>query len=340
MRDAGELARMLAINVASLVRDLLPNGRREGAEWVHPSLLGTSRRSLSVRLSGPKQGVWSDFSSGVAGDALALVASVLFCGDKRKAITWSRSWLGAAVVTAPTAERRAPASPPGIDAEAEARRRAARRLFYSAQAVIVGTPVAAYLAARGIDLAELGHQPRSLRFHPALPNRESKQLWPAMLAAVVNVADEMVAVHRTWLQQDDSRWIKARLCNPKMSLGALSGGTIRLWHGASRKPLTEAPDGEVVVIAEGIETALSCALLCPELRVLCAVSLPNMARIVLPPAVRSVIVAADNDGDNQAAASGLQRVINNFRAEGRLVRIARSPVGKDFNDVLKPVDAA
>ena len=336
MHDASELARMLARNVVRLVRDLLPNGHREGAEWMHASLAGASRRSLSVRLSGMKQGVWADFSSGDAGDSLDLVASVQYLGDKRKAIAWARSWMGVADATTPTAERRMPAAPPGIDGEAEARRRAARRLLYSAQAAIGSTPVGAYLAARGIDLADLGSQPRSRRFHPALPNRESKRPWPALLAAVVNAADEMVAVNRTWLQQDDGCWIKARLCNPKMSLGPLSGGTIRLWHGASRKPLAQTPDGEVVVVAEGIETALSGALLCLDLRVLSAVSLPNMARIVLPPAVRSVIIAADNDGDNQAAARGPQRAIDRFKVEGRLVRIARSPVGKDFNDVLNP----
>ena len=114
MHDASELARMLARNVVRLVRDLLPNGHREGAEWMHASLAGASRRSLSVRLSGMKQGVWADFSSGDAGDSLDLVASVQYLGDKRKAIAWARSWMGVADATTPTAERRMPAAPPGI----------------------------------------------------------------------------------------------------------------------------------------------------------------------------------------------------------------------------------
>lgn len=339
--DAGELARMLAGNILALVHELLPDGHREGAEWVHPSLSGSSRRSLSVRLTGYKAGVFSDFSSGDAGDALDLIAAVLYRGDsdKRAAIDWARAWLGLGDAAAPAAERRPAAPPqpaPADDAEAAGRRRVARRLFLSAQPGLAGTPVFAYLAARGIDLAELGRQPRSLRFHPAVLNKETDQYRPAMLAAVVNGAGEHAATHRTWLQQDaDGRWIKAALRNPKMSLGSLSGGTIRLWRGASRKPLAQAPDGEALILAEGIEDGLSCALLCPELRVLSAVSLSNMASVELPPAIRTVILAADNDGDNAAAARALQRAVDRLLSQGRAVRIARSPVGKDFADLLK-----
>ncbi len=224
------------------------------------------------------------------------------------------------------------------DADAEARKSAARRMFLRAEATIAGTPVAAYLAARGIDLGELGRQPRSLRYHAALLNRESDRTWPAMVAAVVNAAGEIVAVHRTWLQRDCAgRWIKAPLRNAKMSLGSIAGGSIRLWRGASRRPLANAPDGETVVITEGIEDGLSVALLCPELRILSAVSIANMARIVLPAAVQTVILAADNDGDNLAAASALQRAVDCHAAAGRAVRVANSPVGKDFNDLFRRI---
>ncbi len=89
-----------------------------------------------------------------------------------------------------------------------------------------------------------------------------------------------------------------------------------------------------MVVAEGIETALSIAVACPERRVLCAVSLANMGQLLLPPTLRTVIVAADNDGDNPAAMRGLRRAIACLAARGHAVRIARSPLGKDFNDAL------
>ena len=157
---------------------------------------------------------------------------------------------------------------------------------------------------------------------------------------MTNAAGQHVATHRTWLQRHpDGIWRKAKLANPKMSLGSVAGGSIRIWRGASGKPLAQAPEGETVAIAEGIETALSVAIACPELRVLSAVSLGNMGRLALPPAVRTVILCADNDGPNEGAARALQRAVDHYAAAGRIVKIAVPPCGKDFNDTLQQADA-
>ncbi len=88
-----------------------------------------------------------------------------------------------------------------------------------------------------------------------------------------------------------------------------------------------------MVIGEGIETCLSIALACPELRVLAAVSMGNMGSIGLPDQVRHIILAADNDLKPKAQAA-FQRVIERHLDAGRDVRVARSAVGKDFNDAL------
>ncbi len=329
---------MLAARAPDLVSHLLPAGRRAGREWVHPSLTGTSKRSLSVLLTGTKAGLWSDFSSGEKGDALDLVAAVVCHGKMVDAIAWARSWLGLSDGPMPPERRRA-SPPPPDPAEAEreeaATRQLAIKMFLAGKEKLAGTPVADYLAGRGISLADLERQPRSLRFHPEIWNRESGRRWPAMLAAITNDAGEMVAVHRTWLHSADGiRWTKAPLDAPKMSLGRLSGGAVRLWRGASRKPLAQATDGETVAIGEGIETALSVVMACPELRVLCAVSLSNMANVKLPPAVRSVILLKDEDGDNPATVRACARAVEAFQAQGRTVKIAHPPVGKDFNDTL------
>lgn len=343
--DAADLARALAARIMALAPELLPAGKREGHEWRVGSLAGEQGRSLAVHLTGARAGVWSDFSSGEAGDALDLVAAVLFAGDMRPAMEWARRWLGLADSSTPAPrqvrqEPRQAATVPAIDAEAVSRRGAARRLFLAAAAELRGTPAAAYLAGRGIDLAELGRQPRSLRYHPALPNAESGRSWPALVAAITEASGVHVATHRTWLAMaEGGSWTKAPLRDAKMTLGSYAGGCIRLWRGASGKSLAQAPAGEAVAIAEGIETALSVVLAAPELRVLCAVSLANMGRIVLPETVRTVTLCADNDGDNPAAARALQRAVEHFAAEGRAVRIARPPAGlKDFNDVLRAVD--
>ncbi len=201
------------------------------------------------------------------------------------------------------------------------------------------TPASGGCACGGHDepgLAELGRLPRALRFHPACWCAEAGGPLPALVAAITGPDGAHAATHRTWLaQRPDGSWGEAPLRDPKKTLGSYVGGAIRLWRGASGRPLAEAPDGEHVALAEGIETALSVAVAVPELRVLCAVSLANMGSVALPTGVRTVTLCADNDDGNAAAARALARVVDRFAAEGREVRVARPPAGlKDFNDVL------
>jgi hypothetical protein len=340
MPDAAELARMLAAQALRLAAELLPNGRREGDEWRVGSIHGEPGRSMAVHLTGPKAGVWCDFASGQAGDALDLVAAVLFAGDMRQAVAWARRWLGLghdAPRTTP-AERQAADERREAEAarEAEARRRAAVRLFLDGHECIANTPAGDYLAARGINLAELGRQPRCLRFHPSAWCAEAGTRLPALLAAITDADGRHVATHRTWLARDASgAWGKAPLRDPKKTLGSYAGGCIRLWRGATGRSLSDAQPGEAVAIAEGIENGLTIATACAELRVLAAVSLVNMSRLILPPQITTVILCADDDSGNLAATALLAAAAERFAREGRAVRIARPPQGfKDMNDAL------
>ncbi|MCQ8279911.1 toprim domain-containing protein [Acetobacteraceae bacterium KSS8] len=339
--DAAALSAALAGRVHELVRELLPAGRRDGQEWRCGSVAGERGQSLAVHLSGARAGVWSDFSGGSSGDALDLVAAVLFAGDRGQAMRWSRGWLGLQDVD-PGLQPRRPVVVPDTgraetDAEAEERRRAAMRIWLGCKPGLRGTPVDHYLSARGIALAELGRAPGAVRFHPELWNTESRRSWPAMVAAISGPSGSMLAIHRTWLATgSDGAWAKAPLNNPKMTLGRYAGGTIRLARGSTRKPLAQAPEGERVILAEGIETGLSVALACPELRVLAAISLSNMGRVELPATVREIVIAGDNDDGNETAQKALQAAIDRFLEQGRTVRIAiPSIAGADWNDVLR-----
>lgn len=355
--SVAQIADMLAQRVEDLARRLLPAGRREGQEWVEASRSrGGMGDSLKVRLFGTRRGVWMHGAAGEGGDALDLVAYLATGGDKAEAIRWARGWLGVDTsrsgnpaggpAVAPvarnsssdpeTSRRAAEAQAAAEKADREKRRKAAASIFYAAEAKLAGTPVAAYLAWRGIDLRALGRQPNSIRFHRGLWNKESGREWPGMVAAICGPNGRIVAVHRTWLEVRSGEVVrKAPLQDARRTLGTFVGGCIRLWRGASRKPLAQAPFGEHVALCEGIEDGLSVALACPELRVLSAVSIANMANLALPPAVTTVTLCADNDGDNPHARKALDKAVRRFVAEGRTVRIARSPVGKDVNDLLR-----
>ena len=91
--NAKELSDVMASRMAQICEYLLPNGRKAGAEWKCGSVNGEQGQSLSVRLSGSKSGVWSDFSSGEGGDALDLWMAVRAC-DLKQAITEAADFLG------------------------------------------------------------------------------------------------------------------------------------------------------------------------------------------------------------------------------------------------------
>ena len=336
--DAGAVSVMLAGRVDALVREILPGGRRFGREWVCGSVAGEPGSSCSVHLTPPKAGVWADFATGECGDALDLVAAAVARGDRRHAFKWALSWLGLADGR-PIDTRRAyvpPADPAKLaagEADTQRRQKRAQQIWLQAAPDIRGTPVERYLVGRGIDLREFGRQPRALRFHPRLWNAESGCDLPAMVAAISDGGGHHIATHRTWLAVSGDKVTKAALETPKMVLGQMRGGTIRLSRGASGKPIADAPADEAIAIGEGIETCLSVALACPEMRVLAGVSLAGIAGAELPDHLQNLIVLADNDVKD-AARQGLLRTIRALQASGRNVRVARSPWGSDFNDAL------
>jgi hypothetical protein len=180
-----------------------------------------------------------------------------------------------------------------------------------------GTLVETYLASRGLHLPP----PNTLRFHAGLKH-PSGGIWPAMVALVMRGSDHApLAIHRTYLARDGGG--KAPVDPQKMMLGPCRGGAVRL-----------AAAGNVLMIAEGIETALS-AMQATRNPTWAALSTSGLRTLDLPGDVRDVIVLADGDEPGDAAARDCAL---RWKRQGRRVRIARPPQGMDFNDML--VDGA
>jgi len=82
-----DLARMLASDALNVARYLLPNGKREGHEYVVGDVSGVPGSSLSINVSkGTKAGLWKDFATQEGGDLVELWALARCGGDKGKAI--------------------------------------------------------------------------------------------------------------------------------------------------------------------------------------------------------------------------------------------------------------
>lgn len=206
------------------------------------------------------------------------------------------------------------AGPVRSPADTEERRRRVRAFWHRCD-YATGTPAAAYLARRGLPWLT-GHD--HIRYRPDTPHPSGGTL-PALVALVHDGAGNICAGHRTFL---DLSGTKAAADPPKASLGPIAGGAIRL-----RPPAPE------LLVGEGLETAASAGLLL-GLPAWAAIACGNLAAsLVLPPMVRAVVIAADNDAPGQrAAALAAQR----WMAEGRAVRVATPDgPGQDFNDVLQ-----
>jgi hypothetical protein len=330
-----QIVAMLASRIDQLARELLPAGKQAGTEWRCGSVAGEPGQSLAVHLRGEKAGVWCDFSTSDPrhrGDALDLVAMVLFGGDKVEALRWSRAWLGLdRGGSFATRQAAAPAVKQRAERDEDGKRVSALKMWLDAKP-IAGSPAAAYLAGRGLPLEHLGRAPGALRFAPECWCAEAQMRLPAMLGAITREG-EHIATHRTWLMQERGVWRKARLQAAKKVLGSFQGGVIPIWRGAAGRPLREVTAEETVAIGEGIEDALTVAWHCRDWRVLAAVTLGNVTAVRLPEKAADIVLVFDRDGENRQAAIARQQAVEALLRQGRSVRETRPPEGfKDMNE--------
>ncbi len=341
--EVRELVALLADRADAVCRELFPEGHHTAARCVVGSLAGERGRSLSVHLAGHKPGLWHDYATGEQGDVLDLVAQVLFRGDKARAIAWAKRFLGldeGDPAAMRTARRNAEAARARAIKESQTRDRkfraaAWRRWGVEATAELEGTPVDAYLAGRGIDIRRLPST-GSLRYHPELLDNETGELLPAMLAAIVAPGTgKFMAVHRTFLEVcPDGSVHKARIAAPKRVLGRFTGGHISINKGRAGTSLRRAPDGDAVLICEGIENGTTLTLACPDWRIISTISLSNMASVVLPVTVTTRVLFRDNDTNPQACAA-FDKAVAAHQAQCPDVRVAAAPTGNDANEFLQ-----
>ncbi|WP_227288070.1 toprim domain-containing protein [Boseongicola sp. H5] len=171
-----------------------------------------------------------------------------------------------------------------------------------------------YIRERGITCS----LPGSLRYIGDCWHKSGQHL-PAIVARVEGC--ESFAVHRTYLKPDGRG--KAAVDLPKVMLGSVKGGSVRLSRPSRR-----------LAVAEGIETALSlrCGFLSAQTEVHAALSATGMRRFNLPPTPGELVLAPDGDPVGLAAAEYLAE---RAAKAGWHIAWLRPPSGMDWNDVLR-----
>ena len=285
-----------------------------------------SNPALAVRLD---SATWWDFKANKGGGVLDLPVHAGEASDRAGAARWLKSQRFADDALGARERRSAPRpasresgggegrsmAHAGVDEASrreEARRRDAARRLWNSTRSLSGTVAESYLRARGVE--NVVGVP-ALRFHPRLRHREAAEGLPALVAGVQSVEGHFVGVHRTYLHAAN----KAEVSPPRLSLGPIGGGAVRL---------VEVVDDKVL-LGEGIETTAA------AVRVLgwpggawATLSTSGMRCVVLPVEILHVLIAADRDAGGLRAAVALAA---RLEVEGRTVSIEVPPCG-DFAD--------
>jgi Toprim domain len=314
---AAEIACRLAQNAEAVCRHYLSNGRREGRYWIVGDVANTPGRSLYVRLFGPPSGKgacgkWVDSATAQYGDLLDLIA--LSCGYDRLAdvLAEARRFLG---LPHPAVRPPPPEPSTGLP-------QGVRRLLVTSHP-LAGTLAEAYLHARGIAVTP---DLRALRFHPRCSYRSTDpatgadryEAWPALLAAVTDVAGYVTGLHRTFL--DPSGRDKAAVASPRRSLGEIAGHGV--WFGAV---------DDVMAAGEGLETVLSVRTAAPAMPMAAALSSSHLGVFRPPYTLRRLYIAEDNDPAGRLAVQKLSRSALCVGIEP----VVLTPTLGDFNDDLR-----
>jgi putative DNA primase/helicase len=184
------------------------------------------------------------------------------------------------------------ATTPSTEIEATYRKIDRARALWAEALPIAGTLAETYLRARRIDLDVW---PSSLRFLPRATSIEDRRRRPALISAITSLDGGMQGIQITLLSPCGAH--KAALETPRRVLGRLKGGAVRL---------QEAEAAGQLIIAEGLETALS-ASVALGFPAWAALSAGNLARFTPPMGLTRLLIAADRGPAGEAAAESLTR---------------------------------
>ncbi len=341
-----EIKSLLQQQCPALLRELVPHMVREGNVYCAPNPQRAEKRGKSFKIWA--EGQWKEYDNGDCGDIIDLIAYAAggFAPKDRAgrtfAIEWAKKRLGLdtgnrqvlARARKDAAACNAKARQDDYAREERIRRRVWQIL--GGARPLKDTHVAAYLAARGIFLDAIPSYTGLLRWHPHLEHwtHDTKKQFPAMIAPVIQPDGVAAGVHCTFLDREKPQKA-AGVTSAKLMLGIIAGGIVPISHGSSGLKISQANAelrADPVILAEGVETALSLAMAVPEARVWACLSLSNLANApVQMPCVCEVIVALENDIKPQAVRLR-EKVLDALVAKGKPVATMEPPSGNDFND--------
>lgn len=270
------IAAALVPKALSLVAALGIAGRQVGHEFIAlKKAQGGIGDSFAVAVSGPKAGRFFHNAAGTGGDLVALIR-YMRGGSWGDAVGYAKDFLGAA----PT-QRAAPPRPvaaAALSTSTVAKRKRAETIWRGT-VPLAGTVGEQYLTrTRGVRA-----DAPNLRFAPRCWHDFERRNFPAVIARVEAADGTFLGVWRIYL--DAATCGKAPIELPRVGLGAVAGGSVRLGRD----------NGARVDVAEGVETALGVQGRYPDLDMRAVLSTGGMRGFAWGPGLAELVIWADAD---------------------------------------------
>jgi putative DNA primase/helicase len=304
-----------------------PNsGTKNRSKWRYGTKAG-----LSIDLT---RNIWFAHDGGRGGGLFDLVVYLGHAKSRAGAAEWLRAggWLDVSSARCFGGETLAQKlARQETEANEAITKRDAALAIWKATKPIFHTPAYVYLNnARCVSAASIEAAKASLRFHPNAPlhpySTNARHTFPALIAKCVGADGEFVGVHITFLAANGSS--KASLPTPRKMCGSgFMGASIRLGQG------------DDVVVAEGIESALSVGSAF-GLSPIAALSASGVKTWVPWAGVASVAFAPDIDVSGIGMAAARSCAERLYVAGVKVQGFAIPPNGlNDWNDAARAVPA-
>ena len=313
---------------------------------------------IAVRISGERTGSWYDFSAEKGGDMFALVQDKRGC-DFKEAAEYLRGTVGMEAtnhshlklvhdhenrdllekhIKAKKLEER----------EAKAKALQVEKLYARARDIGNRTVAYKYLTEhRGLDLNSViranapSNDIKTAGIYVkdtndiSTSNKGKGKYLPALIAFARDKGGNITGGQQIIL--DSKTAGKADISIPKKSFGKISGSFVDV---SDNKDLG-AVKGEITIIAEGLETALSVKQGLHEhsekheiVKTLCSLGISNI-RNYEPYQGERIIIAADNDGVESHTNKTIENARLALEEKGAYVEVVRPAKSGDFNDILR-----
>ena len=361
--EVDNLRRGLSIQAESVVVDLLGNLNRKLSKG--STLKYGNNGSSAVKISGNKAGTWYDFSEGKGGDLFDLVQreknydfkeSVSYLQD-RLGITPNKMRSNLQVVNDHVISDRYVEHCKRVDKENSeeiVKIRKAEELYTKSKEIELSSTAGQYLVqTRKIDIDlvkedELSHDRlnddgisrNSLSQDIRTTNvyeKSVKRKVPALVAFARNAKGDITGGQQILLDSKTNN--KADVDIVKRSFGKIVGSFVDVGMIGNN---TESGNRNIVIIAEGLETALSVkqALVHDvahqeqEIKIVCSLGISNIKNYQAVSGEK-IIIAADNDGIDAVTNKTIEVARNELLSKGAFIEIVRPSKVGDFNDILK-----